>query len=151
MFRKFFKKDQKPIEVKLSVDLVKQYLELNLSKVELANLGNNLLVKYGDPDWAKVTFAQLKDYVYLNDTDKTQTFFDECLVLSESLVLKKIKDEMLVEMKEYLLTQSSGFDMNFKRGEISGLIRFFDQIDRYATQSTKQRDDEDVVFDVHDI
>ena len=99
----------------------------------------SLLIKHGSFDYAGLMVSQLKDFVptytEVKDKIKLQTYRNECDVLMRNKVLLEIKDELIEETKEYILMQSSVYDANFKRGEVSGIITLINKIKGYASDS----------------
>lgn len=111
---------------------------LNPSLETQIKTAEDFLVQHAKLDYGRITWQQLKDFhpVQTSYTDVQQSqFHKECELLSQNNVLKKVIDDFVVEAKEYLLLQSSSLDQNFKRGEISGVIKLRDQLNRYATQA----------------
>lgn len=128
-------------QTEIIADIAKRYAKSRYDVFNTwAELGERLLVVYGLPDYAKITFAQLGDWTYTQPEEKSpekqDQFYKECQVLKENAVLKEIRDSFIEQEKEYLLLQSSGHDQNFKRGEISGVMRLFQLIEGYATQAS---------------
>lgn len=123
------------------------------NKDQAIQLAEDLLIKNSALDYAKITRSQLQDFNVstrkrLTEEEKKKRM-DDCILLMQNQTFQEIKNEFIFDCKEYLLLQASGFDANFKRGEISGAMTLYDLIKTQASHT--QNDDEDDVLDVTEL